>query len=175
MTEVFFGQQKRPIPEPIWQETVNKLENLAKYFNAKNAELKTVTFSFGSMQHPFAKRIVAIYNEYFAEKKESDGCYPCIRRAMEVMRKIATNGQPIIFDTENLFKTYAVYLNPKDYPGKYVVRCFFTENGANPIAFNIPYLVTDDLSEITEAMLKMGLIATAPSPIDDPVIKMVFI
>lgn len=165
MTNIFLAQQKRPIPYDRWKTVLEFIDSLEK---DKKKKMQAVDISKAIF-------IGEVYNEFFAIKKAELNSNHGLKEAYDFINEKHTKQVQVIFDNELIFKTYAVYENPADYPGKYVVRCFFTPKGAEPIAFHTPYLVTNDISEVTEAMLKLGLVATAPLPGDDPVIKMVFI
>jgi hypothetical protein len=65
---------------------------------------------------------------------------------------------------------YAIYYNPKDYPGKYVVRRWAIQEGnPEPVPDKDPMAVVDGLSEARKAV-PAGLVRIQPHPEDDPVI-----
>ena len=63
---------------------------------------------------------------------------------------------------------YVVYSNPRDFPGKHVIRRqFATASGIK--AFYLPHCVVDTLEE-ARATLPPGLVCIARDQSDDPVI-----
>jgi hypothetical protein len=63
---------------------------------------------------------------------------------------------------------WTVYCNPRDYPGKFVVRPFRAWAG-EPMPDAEPHFVGDTL-EGARASIPTGLVCLGPSPGDDPVI-----
>ena len=71
---------------------------------------------------------------------------------------------------------YVVYENPKDYPGKFVVRKHFICNGIeHPVADPVPYMIEEGYSPIEDEMMRLGLYNLHRFPDDDPVIKEVWL
>ena len=68
---------------------------------------------------------------------------------------------------------YVVYVNPRDFPGKVVVRRWGID-ADGPAAEDEPMAVTNSLNEARDA-LPDGLIKIRRSPNDDPVIAEVWI
>ena len=68
---------------------------------------------------------------------------------------------------------YVIYVNPRDFPGKVVVRRWGIEM-EGPAAEDEPMLVTDSIEQAREA-LPPGLFNARRSPNDDPVIAEVWI
>lgn len=68
---------------------------------------------------------------------------------------------------------YVIYVNPRDFPGKVVVRRWGIE-ADGPAAEDEPMLVTDSIDQAREA-LPPGLFNVRRSPNDDPVIAEVWI
>lgn len=63
--------------------------------------------------------------------------------------------------------TYTLYNSPLDFPGQYVVRRFTIGKG-DPIPDAEPFIVTEDMNEVKEAMNRLGLFIVPRSPEDDP-------
>lgn len=65
-------------------------------------------------------------------------------------------------------KMYVVYKNPKDYPGKYVLRAF-TFKGLDVVPDKKPIIVDEDLHKVRE-MIPSECTGITRSGGDDPVI-----
>lgn len=63
--------------------------------------------------------------------------------------------------------TYAIYFNPKDFPGQYVVRAFLTTEGPDPIPFVKPAYVGDSLED-ARAVIPQGRVHFPRFPQDPP-------
>lgn len=65
---------------------------------------------------------------------------------------------------------YAIYFNPSDFPGKYVLRRWAIKEGVPfPLPDPSPTYVADTLSEV-RAQVPAGLVHLHRHPEDDPVI-----
>lgn len=64
-----------------------------------------------------------------------------------------------------LFKCWAVYQNPSDYPGKFVARCWLADN----VTYGRP-IVCGNLEEIQNVLRLCGLDRLGRFENDDPVI-----
>ena len=70
---------------------------------------------------------------------------------------------------------YTIYHDPRDFPGKYVVRGWsILEGKADPVPDSIAHAIADDLAG-TRAALPAGLVCLPRHPIDDPAIVEVWI
>jgi len=75
-----------------------------------------------------------------------------------------------------VMKQYALYDNPKDYPGKYVIREWHILTGQlQPVPMKEPLLVTESIEECNTKMAGKGLIWMNRSPDDDECIVGVWI
>lgn len=75
-----------------------------------------------------------------------------------------------MFMNDGTLITFTIYENPKDYPGKFVVRRFAVVHGkAEPQPEAKAWAVTDSL-EMARKSLPRGLVHTSRHPQDDPVI-----
>ncbi len=63
---------------------------------------------------------------------------------------------------------YAIYHNPSDFPGKFVVRRFLISDVA--LADRNPWIVTETLEKARRTIPQYGLVCLGRSTGDDPVI-----
>lgn len=67
-----------------------------------------------------------------------------------------------------ILSTFAIYSNPTDFPGKFVVRRWVVVHGEDqPLATLAPTIVCETLDAAREA-LPPGLFPFLPTPEDDP-------
>lgn len=64
-------------------------------------------------------------------------------------------------------RSYTIYRNPRDFPGKYVVRGFDLRSGPNPLPDPEPLAVVDTLEE-AQAAIPPGLFNIHRFPADEP-------
>jgi hypothetical protein len=70
---------------------------------------------------------------------------------------------------------YAIYMNPSDYPDKFVVRRWTIQAGnPHPVPDKEPIIVCDSIAE-ARAKVPPGLVCVGRQPMDDPCILETFI